>query len=176
MQLAPPLRGGEVPPSVRAAIVRGLSADADARHPSMAVLLATLRSATVPRPWPWRGAAIASALLVAASVLAVLPTGATPPHDPPPASSTASPPTVVIGSGTTDEALTDHYFDALALGHFTTAADAADLLAARMMFAQPEVESPWRRHAKAARERAGGSGKASPRSGTGATAGFRSGR
>jgi predicted Ser/Thr protein kinase len=61
----------DVPPSVRDAILRGLSRDRDARFPSMTDLLAVLRAATTTttrrrRPW------LAGVVLLAAAITAVL--------------------------------------------------------------------------------------------------------
>jgi predicted Ser/Thr protein kinase len=60
----------DIPPSLRDAIVRGLSRDRDARFPSMTDLLAALSVATTTsrRRWPW----ILGAVLIAAAIAVLL--------------------------------------------------------------------------------------------------------
>jgi tetratricopeptide (TPR) repeat protein len=64
-RVTPPPRGARVPGAVRDAVLRGLSAEPAARHPSLDALLARLESG--PRARRWRQAAAVLSLGVAAS-------------------------------------------------------------------------------------------------------------
>ncbi|HYO73901.1 MAG TPA: serine/threonine-protein kinase, partial [Archangium sp.] len=65
-RVTPPPRGSRVPGAVRDAVLRGLAAEPDARHPTLDALLARLECGARARPWRW---AAALTLGVAASAV-----------------------------------------------------------------------------------------------------------
>jgi len=165
MRLCPPVRGREIPKSVRAAVIRGLSPDPALRHPSMAALLAALRSGAARRSRRWLGVLVAGFAAALASTSAMTPAAAD--------TSAASPerphgaavrvPGVLTevarladagdGAGAR-EVLADHYFAALAERRFADAARAAELIARTLRRDDGDGAARWRRHADVARARA----------------------
>ena len=67
-RVTPPPRGSRVPGTVRNAVLRGLAAEPDARHPSLDALLARLAFGSRAHQWRWAAAALATGVAACAAL------------------------------------------------------------------------------------------------------------
>lgn len=165
MRLAQPIRGGDVPAAVRAAIVRGLAPNPGDRHPSMEALLLALRAAVARRRSMLRTLVATAFAATLACTLAMNPAAASPSAE---SAEVAVYPALRVPGVLTEIAriadrgdperargvLADQYYEALGRGRFTDAMRAAELLARMSVRGDPGATARWRRHADAARARA----------------------
>ncbi len=66
-RVTPPPRGSRVPGAVRDAVLRGLAAEPDSRHPTLDALLTRLEASVRVRRWRWAAAALATGVAASAA-------------------------------------------------------------------------------------------------------------